>query len=516
MFRRLLMFLLLALPLTAPFWAQNEAEIYRDVSPSVVSIAVEISGADTAGGAGFVIDDDGHILTNAHVVEEARALTVIFHDGYEASAHIIGMDTRVDLAVIKVDVARRRRKPVAFGDSDALVVGEAVVAIGSPHGLDATLTRGIISGLNRRLEFDDGTVMEDAIQTDAALAPGNSGGPLLNQAGEVIGVNTAGYRGTALGFAIPSNLARNVIDRLIANLLPIPVASPVPLETLTPTDTPIPTDTPRPTATVGPTVAPEDAMQATFAAWQAATEAMLAATDIAEISLATEAALATQYRQNWDATRTQEAAVKATFHAWQTGTPVPELQVQRQDWGELTINEDQGIWLNSIGCWIGHFSLRGDDYDFVVVRLEGIKGRFTVTHLSSNEILHTFKRGYASSPRYYFRRKKTRSETERYAITIKVGEESEIANFDLRNDRRRHYIVYSCEEDPFAPTKAPPPTMTPTPTPLLRTHTVQAGDTLFGIAAEYGVSVVELAQLNGIEDYNLLRISQVLRIPHEG
>ena len=214
MFRRLLMFLLLALPLTAPFWAQNEAEIYRDVSPSVVSITVEISWSDTAGGAGFVIDGDGHILTNAHVVEEARALTVIFHDGYETSAHIIGMDTRVDLAVIKVDVARRRRKPVAFGDSDALVVGEAVVAIGSPHGLDATLTRGIISGLNRRLEFDDGTVMEDAIQTDAALAPGNSGGPLLNQAGEVIGVNTAGYRGTALGFSIPSNTVRRVSDEL--------------------------------------------------------------------------------------------------------------------------------------------------------------------------------------------------------------------------------------------------------------------------------------------------------------
>ena len=212
--------MLLVLPLTAPFWAQNEAEIYRDVSPSVVSIEVEISWSDTAGGAGFVIDDDGHIVTNAHVVEDARAMTIIFHDGYEVPAKLIGIDTRVDLAVIKVDVARHQLKPVTFGDSDALVVGEAVVAIGSPHGLDATLTRGIISGLNRSLEFDDGATMEGAIQTDAALAPGNSGGPLLNQAGEVIGVNTAGYRGTALGFAIPSNTVRRVAEGMIASALP--------------------------------------------------------------------------------------------------------------------------------------------------------------------------------------------------------------------------------------------------------------------------------------------------------
>lgn len=208
---------LLALPLAASLLAQNEAEIYRDVSPSVVSIAVEISRDEIAGGAGFVIDQDGHILTNAHVIEDGRALTALFHDGYEASARLIGMDSRVDLAVIKVDVARHRLRPVIFGDSDALVVGQAVVAIGSPHGLDATLTRGIISGLNRKLEFDDGTAMDGAIQTDAMLAPGNSGGPLLNQAGEVIGVNTAGYRGTALGFAIPSNVARRVSNNIVAS-----------------------------------------------------------------------------------------------------------------------------------------------------------------------------------------------------------------------------------------------------------------------------------------------------------
>ena len=215
MFRRLWLFMLLALPLTAPFWAQNEADIYRDVTSSVVSIEVEISRFDTTGGAGFVIDKNGHIVTNAHVIEDAVTLTVVFHDGSKEPAHLIGMDTRVDLAVIKVDVVRHRLKPVTFGDSDALVVGQRVLAIGSPYGLEATLTTGIISGLNRSLENNDGTTMEGAIQTDAMLAPGNSGGPLLNQAGEVIGVNTAGYRGTALGFAIPSNTVLRVTENMI-------------------------------------------------------------------------------------------------------------------------------------------------------------------------------------------------------------------------------------------------------------------------------------------------------------
>lgn len=298
MFRRLLMFLLFALPFTAPFWAQNEAEIYRDVSPSVVSIAVEISWSDTVGGAGFVIDNDGHILTNAHVLEEARALTVLFHDGYEASAHIVGMDTRVDLAVIKVDTARHRLKPVTFGDSNSLVVGEAVVAIGNPHGLDATLTRGIISGLNRSLEFDDGTTMQGAIQTDAALAPGNSGGPLLNQAGEVIGVNTAGYRGTALGFAIPSNTILRIIDNMI--LAPKPTLTPSPR---------IWNQTPIPYTSV-PT---EQALHATF-------EAMLSATDTAQARQTAAAAARNKMWAEFEATRAAETAVQKTFEWWMTGT----------------------------------------------------------------------------------------------------------------------------------------------------------------------------------------------------
>ncbi|MDE2859071.1 MAG: trypsin-like peptidase domain-containing protein [Chloroflexota bacterium] len=215
MLRKVCASMLLALSLSMTFLAQNEAEIYRDVSPSVVSIELARSGLDSARGAGFVIDKIGHILTNAHVVEDARALTVIFHDGHEAQAKLVSMDSQIDLAVIKVDTGRERLNPVDFGDSDELVVGQPVMAIGNPFGLEATLTSGVISGLNRSLELGDRTTMEGAIQTDAMLAPGNSGGPLFNQAGEVIGVSTAGYRGTALGFAIPSNTARQVANRII-------------------------------------------------------------------------------------------------------------------------------------------------------------------------------------------------------------------------------------------------------------------------------------------------------------
>lgn len=335
--RRFWLFMLLALPLTMPFWAQNEADIYREVSPSVVPIEVEISRFDTAGGAGFLIDNDGHIVTNAHVIEDAIALNVVFHDGYEAPAKLIGMDTRVDLAVIKVDVARHRLKRVTFGDSDALVVGEAVVAIGSPHGLDATLTRGIISGLNRSVED-----MEGAIQTDAALAPGNSGGPLLNQAGEVIGVNTAGFRGTALGFAIPSNIAKLVAQRIIeaprtasATSLPRLSTGVALLPTATSTSRPTATDTAVPTATgaAEPTptgllwstsVPTEKALESTFEAWRSATKRALSATVVAQDRL-------TQIAWDWHATLTAEAVVQATFEQWMTGTPSPMLERSRAD-----------------------------------------------------------------------------------------------------------------------------------------------------------------------------------------
>ena len=195
------------------------AEIYRRVRPSVVLIEARISRFEHASGAGFVIDDRGHIITNAHVIEDALNMIVVFHDESEALAELIGIDTLVDIAVIKVNVEQHFLKPVDFGDSHDLAVGQSVLAIGNPFGLEGTLTTGIISGLDRNISFKDGSTIEAAIQTDAALGRGNSGGPLLNQAGEVIGVITAGYTGqsgsTNFGFAIPSNTVQRIAERKI-------------------------------------------------------------------------------------------------------------------------------------------------------------------------------------------------------------------------------------------------------------------------------------------------------------
>ena len=202
-----------------PRAGEDIAEIYRRVSKSVVSIEVEIGRFDVASGTGFVVDEYGHIVTNAHVVEDAFAIAVEFQDGLQTSAELIGMDTLVDIAVIKVDVRSYRLKPVTFGDSDDLAVGQSVLAIGNPFGLEATLTTGIISGLKREVEFDDGSILDGMIQTDAAIAPGSSGGPLLTLYGEVIGVNSAGYGspfgGTNFGFAIPSNLVKRISENMI-------------------------------------------------------------------------------------------------------------------------------------------------------------------------------------------------------------------------------------------------------------------------------------------------------------
>ena len=212
MYRWLLVFTLFFICIAVLIQAQNEADVYREVNLSVVSVNIEL-GWRSSGGAGFVIDRDGHIITNAHVVEDALSMSVAFSDGSEAPAHLISAEPQLDLALIKVDAARYCLKPVTFGDSDALVVGQSVMAIGSPLGYEATLTRGIISGVNRRIEFRDGSVLAGMIQTDAMLAPGNSGGPLLDQDGKVVGVNTARYFGTALGFAIPSNMVGAFVER---------------------------------------------------------------------------------------------------------------------------------------------------------------------------------------------------------------------------------------------------------------------------------------------------------------
>jgi serine protease Do len=170
-------------------------------------------------GTGMIMDPEGHILTNNHVVGGASKIQVLLADGEQYSAKLVGADPKTDLAVIKIE-AKKSLPHVIFGDSDKLKVGEWVVAIGHPRGLDQTVTQGIISAKHRQ-GITDPSSYQDFLQTDAAINPGNSGGPLLNLEGDVIGVNAAiasqsgGFEG--IGFAIPSNMALHVAQQLIAN-----------------------------------------------------------------------------------------------------------------------------------------------------------------------------------------------------------------------------------------------------------------------------------------------------------
>ena len=170
-------------------------------------------------GTGFVIDSDGHILTNNHVIEGADEIEVKTQDNHVYKAKIVGRDDSTDLAVLKIDT-KEKLVPLSFGNSDQLKIGEWVVAVGNPFGLDHTITTGVVSAKGRSIS--PGSMMyEDYIQTDAAINPGNSGGPLVNLYGEVVGINSAifsksgGYMG--IGFAIPINLAKSVVDSLTKN-----------------------------------------------------------------------------------------------------------------------------------------------------------------------------------------------------------------------------------------------------------------------------------------------------------
>jgi S1-C subfamily serine protease len=209
--------------------------IYEDVNPSVVNIGVTSrtsSGVPGFGnfvqegqGSGFVWDTQGHIVTNNHVINGATAIQVTFPDGIAVSATVVGADPDSDLAVIKVNPADHELKPVVMGDSDALKVGQRAIAIGTPFGLESTLTAGVISAVGRDLPVDSGSStainyrIPDVIQTDAPINPGNSGGPLLNGSGEVIGVNSAIESTTGgsvgIGFAIPSAIVKQVVPSLI-------------------------------------------------------------------------------------------------------------------------------------------------------------------------------------------------------------------------------------------------------------------------------------------------------------
>ena len=208
---------------------QAAVDLFEDTSPSVVYISTLTRRTDVFGrgeivpggsGTGFVWDDEGHIVTNYHVIRGADQARVVMHDQTGYLATWVGGSRRHDLAVVRIDAPQDTLQRVAIGDSDRLRVGQNVFAIGNPYGLSATLTTGIISALNRQIEGLTGDLIEDVIQMDAAINPGNSGGPLLDSAGRVIGVNSQilSPSGTSagLGFAVPINIVQRVVPQLIA------------------------------------------------------------------------------------------------------------------------------------------------------------------------------------------------------------------------------------------------------------------------------------------------------------
>jgi S1-C subfamily serine protease len=208
---------------------QNNIEVYRAIATGVANISATSYRRDMFGmvqegegsGSGAVIDAQGHIITNYHVIEGAQKLTVSFGGDKTYPATIVGGDPDTDLAVIKVDAPADQLRVIPFGDSDQLSVGQKVLAIGNPFGLDRTLTTGIISGLQRPLRARNGRPIEGAIQTDASINPGNSGGPLLDSRGRMIGINSQilspSGASAGVGFAIPINIAKRIVPQLIEN-----------------------------------------------------------------------------------------------------------------------------------------------------------------------------------------------------------------------------------------------------------------------------------------------------------
>jgi serine protease Do len=205
-----------------PGEALSFAELYAHAAPSVAVVLAQTQTGRGVG-TGIIVSPDGYIATNHHVVEGARSVTVILHDGYEYTAQVIGSDRLSDLAVLKI---RADGLPAAeFGDSDMMFPGDPVAAIGNPLGTDlrSTITTGVISGVNRDITLEDasGEITMTVLQTNCAVNPGNSGGPLLNQYGQVIGIISAKIMGSSwqsvegLGFAIPINSAAPLIDQII-------------------------------------------------------------------------------------------------------------------------------------------------------------------------------------------------------------------------------------------------------------------------------------------------------------
>ncbi|MEK6273128.1 MAG: trypsin-like peptidase domain-containing protein [Actinomycetota bacterium] len=229
------------LPQSAPREASGKGltvnQIYEQDSPGVVFIRAQSAprpasplspfggGGGAATGSGFVIDQAGHILTNAHVVDGAQRIDVTLGNidsSQPVSARVVGRDPSTDVALLEVDAPSDQLHPLALGDSTQLQVGDSVVAIGNPFGLDRTVTTGIVSALQREIKAPNGFTINNVIQTDAAINPGNSGGPLLGADGRVIGINSqiesaGGGGNVGIGFAVPINTAHEVVQQLLAD-----------------------------------------------------------------------------------------------------------------------------------------------------------------------------------------------------------------------------------------------------------------------------------------------------------
>ncbi|MEQ8406865.1 MAG: trypsin-like peptidase domain-containing protein [Gammaproteobacteria bacterium] len=207
----------------------NNIEVFKLASPSVVNItnsrlvrsfySLNPQEVPQGSGTGFIWNDEGYIVTNFHVVQQADRVMVTLQDGTTYDARAVGVDPDKDLAVLKIEAPEQELSPVTPGDSASLEVGRKVIAIGNPFGLDTTMTVGVVSALGREIDSVSRRKIRDVIQTDAAINPGNSGGPLLNSQGELIGVNTAIYSpsgaSSGIGFAIPVNTVKRIVPQLI-------------------------------------------------------------------------------------------------------------------------------------------------------------------------------------------------------------------------------------------------------------------------------------------------------------
>ncbi|WP_425563520.1 S1C family serine protease [Microbulbifer aestuariivivens] len=210
---------------------RNTIQVFNFASPSVVYVTNEtlvrdrwslrVQSVPRGAGSGFIWDDKGHVVTNFHVIEGARKVTITLQDRSEWPALLVGTAPEKDLAVLRIDAPRELLKPLVTGSSRNLAVGRKVLAIGNPFGLDTTLTTGVVSALGREIEAANNRTIRNVIQTDAAINPGNSGGPLLDSRGRLIGVNTAIYSpsgaSVGIGFAIPVDTVKKIVPELIAH-----------------------------------------------------------------------------------------------------------------------------------------------------------------------------------------------------------------------------------------------------------------------------------------------------------